>query len=34
MTDTERNKQTVARLFEALRNGDTDALDDLISHLS
>ena len=30
MADTERNKQTVARLFEAFRAGDTDAFDDLI----
>jgi predicted SnoaL-like aldol condensation-catalyzing enzyme len=27
---TERNKQTVARVFEAFRAGDTDAFDDLI----
>ncbi len=30
MADTERNKQTVARLFEAFRAGDTDAFDELI----
>jgi predicted SnoaL-like aldol condensation-catalyzing enzyme len=28
--DTERNKQTVARLFDAFRAGDVDAFDDLI----
>ena len=31
MTDTERNKQTVARLFDAFRAGDLDAFDDLIT---
>lgn len=30
MADSERNKQTVARLFDAFRAGDTDAFDDLI----
>ena len=30
MADTERNKQTVARLFDAFRAGDTNAFDDLI----
>ena len=30
MADTERNKQTAARLFDAFRAGDTDAFDDLI----
>ena len=30
MADTERNKQTVARLFDAFRAGDTAAFDDLI----
>ena len=30
MADTERNKQTVARLFDAFRTGDVDALDELI----
>ena len=30
MADTERNKQTVARLFEAFRAGNTNAFDDLI----
>jgi predicted SnoaL-like aldol condensation-catalyzing enzyme len=30
MADTERNKQTVARLFEAFRAGDVDAFDELI----
>lgn len=30
MSDTERNKQTVARLFDAFRAGDTDAFDELI----
>ena len=30
MADTERNKQTVARLFDAFRAGDVDAFDDLI----
>ena len=31
MTHTERNKQTVARLFDAFRAGDLDAFDDLIT---
>jgi predicted SnoaL-like aldol condensation-catalyzing enzyme len=31
MADTERNKQIVARLFEAFRAGDVDAFDDLIA---
>ena len=31
MADTERNKQTVARLFEAFRAGDVDAFDELIA---
>ena len=30
MSDLERNKKTVNRLFEAFRAGDTDAFDDLI----
>ena len=30
MADTERNKQTVARLFDAFRSGDVDAFNDLI----
>ena len=30
MAQTERNKQTVARLFDAFRAGDTDAFHDLI----
>jgi predicted SnoaL-like aldol condensation-catalyzing enzyme len=30
VTQTERNKQTVVRVFEAFRAGDTDAFDDLI----
>jgi predicted SnoaL-like aldol condensation-catalyzing enzyme len=30
VAQTERNKQTVARVFEAFRAGDTDAFDDLI----
>jgi predicted SnoaL-like aldol condensation-catalyzing enzyme len=30
VADTERNKQTVARLFDAFRAGDTGAFDDLI----
>jgi predicted SnoaL-like aldol condensation-catalyzing enzyme len=30
VADTERNKQTVARLFDAFRAGDTDAFDDQI----
>ena len=31
MGDTERNKQTVARLFDAFRAGDVDAFDELIA---
>jgi predicted SnoaL-like aldol condensation-catalyzing enzyme len=31
MADTERNKETVARLFDAFRAGDVDAFDDLIA---
>jgi predicted SnoaL-like aldol condensation-catalyzing enzyme len=31
MADVERNKQTVARLFDAFRAGDVDAFDDLIA---
>jgi predicted SnoaL-like aldol condensation-catalyzing enzyme len=31
MADTEQNKQTVARLFDAFRAGDVDAFDDLIA---
>ena len=31
MADTERNKQTVARVFDAFRGGDVDAFDDLIA---
>jgi len=31
MPDTARNKQTVARLFDAFRAGDVDAFDDLIA---
>jgi predicted SnoaL-like aldol condensation-catalyzing enzyme len=31
VADTERNKQTVARLFDAFRAGDVDALDELIA---
>jgi predicted SnoaL-like aldol condensation-catalyzing enzyme len=31
MADKERNKQTVARLFDAFRAGDVDAFDDLIA---
>ena len=31
MADTERNKQTVARLFDAFRAGDVDAFDELIA---
>jgi predicted SnoaL-like aldol condensation-catalyzing enzyme len=31
MADTERNKQTVARVFDAFRAGDVDAFDDLIA---
>jgi predicted SnoaL-like aldol condensation-catalyzing enzyme len=30
MAKTERNKQTVARLFDAFRAGDVDAFDELI----
>ena len=30
MANTARNKQTVARLFDAFRAGDTNAFDDLI----
>ena len=30
MGTIEQNKQTVARVFDALRAGDVDALDDLI----
>jgi predicted SnoaL-like aldol condensation-catalyzing enzyme len=30
MADTERNKQTVARLFDAFRAGDVDAFDEII----
>jgi predicted SnoaL-like aldol condensation-catalyzing enzyme len=30
VADTERNKKTVARLFDAFRAGDTEAFDDLI----
>jgi predicted SnoaL-like aldol condensation-catalyzing enzyme len=30
MADTERNKQTIARLFDAFRAGDVDAFDELI----
>jgi predicted SnoaL-like aldol condensation-catalyzing enzyme len=30
MADLERNKQTVARLFDAFRAGDVDAFDELI----
>ena len=30
MADIERNKQTVARLFDAFRAGDVDAFDELI----
>jgi len=30
MADTERNKQTVARVFDAFRRADLDALDGLI----
>jgi predicted SnoaL-like aldol condensation-catalyzing enzyme len=30
VAQTERNKHTVARLFDAFRAGDTDAFDDLI----
>jgi predicted SnoaL-like aldol condensation-catalyzing enzyme len=30
MADSERNKQTVARLFDAFRAGDVEAFDDLI----
>jgi predicted SnoaL-like aldol condensation-catalyzing enzyme len=31
MADTERNRQTVARLFDAFRAGDVEAFDDLIA---
>ena len=31
MSDTDRNKQTVARLFDAFRAGDVDAFDELIT---
>ncbi|HKF14518.1 MAG TPA: nuclear transport factor 2 family protein [Gaiellaceae bacterium] len=31
MADTERNKQTVARVFDAFRAGNVDAFDDLIA---
>ena len=31
MADTERNKQTAARLFDAFRAGDVDAFDELIA---
>ena len=31
MSDTNRNKQTVARLFDAFRAGDVDAFDELIT---
>jgi predicted SnoaL-like aldol condensation-catalyzing enzyme len=31
MADPERNKQTVARLFEAFRAGNVDAFDELIA---
>lgn len=31
MSDTERNKQTVDRLFDAFRAGDVDAFDGLIA---
>lgn len=30
MANTEQNKQTVARVFDAFRRGDVDAFDDLI----
>lgn len=30
MADTERNKQTVARVYDAFRAGDIDAFDELI----
>jgi ketosteroid isomerase-like protein len=30
MADSERNRHTVARLFEAFRAGDIEAFDDLI----
>jgi len=30
VADTDRNKQTIARLFDAFRDGDTEAFDDLI----
>jgi predicted SnoaL-like aldol condensation-catalyzing enzyme len=31
VADTERNKQTVARVFDAFRAGDVDAFDELIA---
>lgn len=31
MSDTNRNKQTVVRLFDAFRAGDVDAFDELIT---
>jgi len=31
VADTERNKQTVARVFDAFRAGNVDAFDDLIA---
>jgi predicted SnoaL-like aldol condensation-catalyzing enzyme len=31
LADTDRNKQAVARLFDAFRAGDVDAFDDLIA---
>jgi predicted SnoaL-like aldol condensation-catalyzing enzyme len=31
MSDPDRNKQTVARLFDAFRAGDVDAFDELIA---
>jgi ketosteroid isomerase-like protein len=30
MAETQRNKQTVARLFDAFRDGDVEAFDELI----
>ena len=30
MADTERNKRTVAQVFDAIRSGDVDAFDELI----
>lgn len=30
MSDTERNKQTVVKLYDAFRKGDVDAFDDLM----